>query len=558
VIAIGLNPGLVLLAGAVMVLVCTNALRMPIMLGTAIGAMALSFTNDFGSYARFAQIGLEITPLQLDPLAQVFGLGVGLAAIILVIASSTKRNRWRDGALLAASGGAAGAIFSGDLISFTAYMETASLAVVALVFCDGSAMARKASIQVLAWQACAGACLATGAGLIWGKTGQNIMGPMALDGPGPALILLGILVKAGAVPAHAWLRVCAGASRGIALAAILMSVPITALYALVRCFSDAHILLPIGAFLALYPALLSVGEKDRRIRLAFATASFIGLAMVGTVGGGPLGLAGACALAFALCLSGPLLALVIDVDSLAGPRTQLILRAIGVLGAASVLSVPGTLGYAATSLLLDGLARDGAQSFWLLGVVVTIVPVLGFGRGAAAEIVRDGRSEAAEPVAFGKLLAIGCAAFFVLVIGVDSRWLYALLPPGQLLYSPYDTPHLLARAQMLCAAGFAASTLWQIQRLIFSKTRQAKQRGSGDVFDWAVPCVRIAAGLIVAGAAWRARTRAAIERQALAVGKAGLNALEASETGAFREILGPGMVLVLAASLALGLLLNAG
>lgn len=559
-IAIGLNPGLILLGGAALVLVCTNALRMPIMVATSIGAVALAFTNDFGSYARFAQIGLEITPLRLDPLAQVFGLGVGLAAIILVIASSVGRNRWRDGALLAASGGAAGAIFAGDFVSFTAFMETASLAVVALVFCDGGGLARKASIDVLAWQACAGACLATGAGLIWGETGENTLGPMALDGPGQILFLLGILVKAGAVPAHAWLRISAGASRDIALAGILTSVPITALYALMRCFGGTEILLPIAAIWALYPALLAVSARDERARLALIFASLLGLAVIGGIGGGPLGLAGACALGFSLCLGGPLAVLALDAQGTGGARTRGALLAFGMLATASLLSVPGTLGYAATSLLLDGLARDGMLGPWLLGTCITIAPLLRlrFGAAGAAKAGRD--ADGAEPLAFGTMLAMLCAAFFILVIGLDSRWLYALLPPGPLLYSAYDSAHLLARAQVLCGAGFAASVILQVQRLVFANTAKAKAQApsTGDVLDWVFPVRDRAAGLLQAGAAWRAKTRARLEGKMLAFGKSSLEALASGEKRVMAEILGPGIVLVLAAGLALGLLLNGG
>lgn len=557
-IAFGLNPGLILLGGALLVLVCTNALRMPIMLAASIGAVALAFTSDFGSYARFAQIGLEITPLRLDPLAQVFGLAVGLATIILVIASSVGRDRWRDGALLAASGGAAGAVFAGDFVSFTAYIETASLAVVALVFCKGGGLARKASIDVLAWQACAGACLAIGAGLIWGETGRNSLEPMALTGPGQGLFLLGILVKAGAVPAHAWLRLSAGTSQGIALAGILTSVPIAALYALIRCFGALEILLPLAAFWAVYAAVLAAGARDDRVRLALVFAALIGLAVLGAIGGGPLGLAGACALAFSLCLGGSLAALALDAKGAGGARVRSMLRGMAALGAASFLSVPGTLGYAATSLLLDGLARDGALGYWLLGLGITIAPVLRVHFGGAVAPAPAGAVDGVEPLAFGTLLAMLCAAFFILVIGMDSRWLYALLPPGQLLYSAYDTAHVLARMQILCGAGLAASLVSQVQRLVFASPSKVRGRSSGDVLDWAVPlCTRVA-GFVHAGAAWRAQARLRLEARVLAFAKARFEVLVSSEKSFVGEILGPGMVLVLAAGLALGLFLNAG
>ena len=553
-----LNPGLLLLLGAAAVLVCTGTLRLPIMLGATIGAMALALTQDFGSYARFTQIGLEITRLQLDPLAQVFGLGLGLGALLLVIASAGGRDRYRDGALLAACGGASGAVYAGDLISFTAYLETASLAVVALVFVGGGALARRASIQVLAWQACSGACLATGAGLIWGNTASNAIGPMQLDGPGPAIFLLGVLVKMGAVPAHGWLRACAMASKGISLAAILASLPIVGLYALARCFEGTRILLPLGALMCVYPAALACIATEYRARLVLALASWIGLAVIGMMGGGPLGLAGGCALAFTLCVVGPLLLLGPRAQNMAVSRQDWAARGLGLLGAACLLSVPGTLGYAASSLLLDGLARDGQAGMWLIGMFGAIAPFLAL-FAAPLGIVPPGQESGPSPsLDFSVMLAMGCAAFFLLVIGVDARWLYALLPPGQLLYTPYDGAHLIAKGQLLCASGLLFA-LWGAARATrLGAMFQVPARSSRDVVDWALLGSQAALRQLEAGAAWRARARAGLYSYTGAQAKAALRWLNASGTGGFRDILGPGMVLAIAASLALGLLLNGG
>lgn len=553
-----LNPGLLPLFGAASVLVCTGTLRLPIMLGVTIGAMVLALTQDFGSHARFTQIGLEITRLQLDPLAQVFGLGLGLGAVLLVIASAGVRDRYRDAALLAAFGGASGAVYAGDLISFTAYLETASLAVVALVFVGGGALARRASIQVLGWQACSGACLATGAGLIWGSTASNAIGPMLLDGPGPAIFLLGVLVKMGAVPAHGWLRACAMASSGISLAAILASLPIVGLYALARCFEGTAILLPLGAVMCVYPAALACIAAEYRARLVFALASWIGLAMLGMMGGGPLGLAGTCAMAFTLCLLGPILLLGPRAQDMAVSPQDWAARGLGLLGAGCLLGVPGTLGYAASSLLLDGLARDGEAGIWLIGMFGAVAPLLALFGVAPPAIAPPGQEGGPSPsLDFSARLAMGCAAFFILVIGVDSRWLYALLPPGQLLYTPYDGAHLIAKGQLLCAAGLLFA-LWEALATRLGGISKVPARSGGDLVDWVLLGSQAAMRQLEAGAAWRARARASLQAYAGARAKAGLQWLRASETGAFRDILGPGMVLVLAASLALGLLLKAG
>lgn len=156
------------------------------------------------------------------------------------------------------------------------------------------------------------------------------------------------------------------------------------------------------------------------------------------------------------------------------------------------------------------------------------------------------------------MLAMGCSAFFILVIGVDSRWLYALLPPGQLLYTPYDGAHLIAKGQLLCASGLLFALWGPLRATRLGAMLSLPARSSRDLMDWAVLFSHAALRQLEAGAAWRARTRASFQAYASARAKAGQNWLKASETGVFRDILGPGLVLAIAASLALGLLLNAG
>src|SRR5262249_34862386 len=114
--AITLNPGAAVLLGAVLALILPRALRPPAMIAAAVAALFLIFEPDSGSGAAFAQIGLSIKPLRLDPLAQVFGLGFALVTAILALFAAQRDDRTEDVALMAHAGGALTAVFAGDLV----------------------------------------------------------------------------------------------------------------------------------------------------------------------------------------------------------------------------------------------------------------------------------------------------------------------------------------------------------------------------------------------------------------------------------------------------------
>jgi multicomponent Na+:H+ antiporter subunit D len=59
------------------------------------------------------------------------------------------------------------------------------------------------------------------------------------------------------------------------------------------------------------------------------------------------------------------------------------------------------------------------------------------------------------------LLAMGIAAFLSIFIGVNHRWLYALLPYAS-DYQPYTLGHIVGQMQLLLAAIFAFALLMRI------------------------------------------------------------------------------------------------
>lgn len=127
-LAVTLNPGFVLLLGAIAVLASPKGFRAATMALSALLALWLLLDHEFGAAAAVAQMGLPVRLLVLDPLNRIFGLGMLLALIVVAIASNARQNRFEDAAILFTYGGAVSALFVGDFVSFIAMMSLSGLA----------------------------------------------------------------------------------------------------------------------------------------------------------------------------------------------------------------------------------------------------------------------------------------------------------------------------------------------------------------------------------------------------------------------------------------------
>lgn len=451
-----LNPGFALLLAAAAMLAAPTRLRPWLLGAAALAALALSLAPDFGAYERFEQLGLEITPLRLDALSQVFALALAVLGLALAIASAARRDRIEDCALAACLGGAMSACYAGDLLSFAALFELAAFAGAALTFQGGGEAARRASLTMLSVHAAAGAMVVVGAGLHWGATGATRFDRLSLEEPGAVLVLLGLLVGLGAPPAHLWLKEAAARASPIGAAALLGALPAAALYGLARGFPGEPGVLLIGVWMILYPTPFAAIERHPLRLLGYAAVSLSGTALAAVGFGGPLALAGAAASAFAQTLALALAALVMGLERAPLWRRGGLMAWAGLLAALSLAGAPGAIGYAASSLVLDALAQ-GERLIWLTaaGAVAASLAHCGW-RLQTLAIEPDGR---ARTPAFPSMLGVGVLAFFIIAIGVGPDWLYALLPPGEVIFDPFDPARLAARAQLLLGGGLALAVI---------------------------------------------------------------------------------------------------
>jgi multicomponent Na+:H+ antiporter subunit D len=198
--------------------------------------------------------------------------------------------------------GLIGMASTADLFNFYVHLEVSALSAYALVGAGGRG-APRAAIRYLIVGTLGASLYLLGVGFLYAATGSLNMAdvatrlagaPRALSTTGSILIMLGLALKMGLVPLHAWMP--EAYAKAPAAAAALMAPVVTKVsaYALLRmlywvCAPNVlpresailESLILLGAVTMLYGSGRAVFEQNLRRALAFSSISQIGLVAVG-------------------------------------------------------------------------------------------------------------------------------------------------------------------------------------------------------------------------------------------------------------------------------------
>jgi len=530
VIPISLNPGFALLLGALVTLIAPTRLRAVLALAASLGALALAFTPSFGQHAAIAQLGLTLVPLRLDALSQTFGVLFALVAIMLSLHGPDAKAPAETGALLALAGGALCAVYAGDLVSFVAAAEVATLAAVALLLLREDWTAQETGIRLLGWQALSSVLFLSGAAFAIAENGSAEFARLSPRTPGGALVLAALAVKAGFPIAHVWLkealpRASAAGSAGIAAFTTMLGV-----YGLLRGYAGEPALIVVGLVMAIAPAVYAMAEDDLRRALAYGLVVQTGVIVVCIGVGSPLAMAAAAAHAFATTIAFALMAMALGlvkartgsarVSELGGlARTMPATAALVVVAALSVAGAPLTAGFASLALVFDAVAQaQRPVAYYALiaavgaGVAHTAVKI------PYAAFFAPARKPPPPPGFFdAPQLAMLQAAATIVAIGVAPRWLYDYLPPDPIGFSPYGWSRMSSHLQLavFAALAVAAARIARLYPVERGDLRDVDRLIHGPIWKLAQ---RIGAALAGVHRAWRAgegRTADVVGRLAL-------------------------------------------
>ncbi|MGE0046174.1 MAG: proton-conducting transporter membrane subunit [Hyphomonadaceae bacterium] len=470
------NPGFALILAAVAVFASPRISRVPIMVTAAALSLWLILSPPFGDYARTAQIGLQVTLLRLDAMSQMFGMAFAAGAVMMALASGARGHRLEDAAIMLMGGAGMTAVFAGDLISFVAAIELATIAGAWIIFSARAGAAYDAGVRFFIWQGLGGLLLLAGVAFHLADGFGSEFTRLPADSVGGAFFLAGLAIKVAAPIAHVWLKDALANASSIGAAALAVFAAKAGLYGLARGFSGEALLVPAGAAMAVIGALMALADDDIRRAVGYSLIAQMGLIVAAIGVGAPLSLAGAAAHVFTTTLAYGALTLAAgfiaertgetSASALGGLARAMPLTALfATIAGLSAAAAPGFAGYVSTTLSLEAIESAGQREAWfvLLGAsaacaafaAVRLPVALFFGRMRTAP-----REERAH--SYASLQAMALAAFLCITVGLAPGWLLDLLPPAPVAYSAYAVDRLAPRIEFFAAALFAAGLMHMI------------------------------------------------------------------------------------------------
>lgn len=238
--------------------------------------------------------------------AALFGIVVALHSVRFM--ASHPRRRTYYASLLFTVGASLGALFSDGVVSFVFFWGLLALLLYVMVGIDGAraqGAARKSFLIV------GGADFLTLLGVVllvhvagkatFGEIAQNPLSATGLAGAAFALILVGALAKAGAMPFHSWIPTAAGVSPATVLAFLPASLDkLLGIYLLARLAVNlfeltyvwALVLMVIGSVTIVAAVTMALVQKDLKKLLSFHAVSQVGYMVLGIGTCTPIGVVG--------------------------------------------------------------------------------------------------------------------------------------------------------------------------------------------------------------------------------------------------------------------------
>jgi multicomponent Na+:H+ antiporter subunit D len=373
-----LPPGLILLAGAVLIAVTRGGLRTAVVLGIPLLTLWATWLVPDGVVATATYLDYTVQLVEGSPVRRLFATIFSIMAFVGGLYAYRTARGYELAAAFAYAAGAVGVCFAGDLITLFLFWELMAIFSTIIVFCGGTERARAAGIRYAVIHLLGGVILKVGIEAVMVGTGSVEIRALRAEDFGTWMVLLGILVNAAAPPLSAWLADAYPESSPTGSVFLSAFTTKTAVLALILLFPGESVLIGVGLYMIFYGIIYALLENDARRILAYSIVNQVGF-MVTAVGiGTETALNGAAAHAFAHIIYKALLFMSAGVvvyrtglnrcSDLGGLfRTMPLTAVCGIIGALAISSFPLTSGFTTKTLISEGAAEQGlALVYYLL------------------------------------------------------------------------------------------------------------------------------------------------------------------------------------------------
>lgn len=375
--------------------------------------------------------------------------------------------RWYElAAAYAYAAGAVGVCFAGDLITMFLFWEFMALFSTVVVWCGGTAAARRAGIRYAIMHLLGGVILKVGIEGVVVHTGSIQIQPMLASNFDTWMILVGILINAAAPPISAWLADSYPESSPTGSVFLSAFTTKTAVLALILLFPGEPVLIGIGLYMVMYGIIYALLENDIRRILSYSVVNQVGF-MVTAIGiGTQMALNGAAAHAFAHIIYKALLFMSAGVvvyrtgknkcTEVGGLfRTMPVTAICGIIGALAISGFPLTSGFTTKTMISQAAADEGLATVYLLLAAASAGVFLHAGIKFPWFVFfqkDSGLRPKDAPWHMGAAMILFAA--LCILLGVYPELLYRFLP-YEVEYVPYTAGKVLFYTQLLLFSGLA-------------------------------------------------------------------------------------------------------
>ncbi|MDP2238847.1 MAG: Na(+)/H(+) antiporter subunit D [Burkholderiales bacterium] len=460
-----MHPGLVLIAGALLLLALRGMARSTVSLGVPVLVLYLVWQVPDGVAWSVPFLDYQLTLIVGDRLSRLFATIFAMMAFGGALFALNQKSPLELPAALLYAGAAIGVTLAGDLITVFVFWELMAIGSTLVIWSAGGS-AYRASLRYLMIHLLGGVILMAGIAGHVAEFGTIEFTRMTLDSPAHWLILAGFLINAGAPPLSAWLPDAypeASWSGTVFLSAFTTK---TAVYVLLRGFPGTELLIYIGLFMVFYGIVYALLENDMRRILAYSIVNQVGFMVTGIGIGTEMALNGTAAHAFThiiykallLMSAGSVLFMVgkRKCTDLGGLFQSMPVTAIcGIVGALAISSFPLTSGFISKSMISQSAADEHLFYVWLMLAAASAGVFLHAGIKFPWFVFfqKDSGLRPPDPPRNMQWAMILFAALCI-GLGVFPGPLYALLPYA-VHYEPYTGAHVVTQLQLLLFSGLA-------------------------------------------------------------------------------------------------------
>lgn len=486
-----IHPGVVLIFGALLLPALPKNMRGPYSVLIATLGFFLTLIAKQGFYGYMSLFGMDISPLvRVDKLSLLFAYIFSFIGLIGIIYCYHIDDWIQQLAGLLYTGASVGVSFAADILSFYLFWEMLSFCAVLLIWSQRTKEATEAGYRYILVHVAGGLSLFAGIMIYISQTG-SFQFDSFMSYSGELfwwLTLIGFILCAAVPPLHAWLP---DAYPSATIYGSVFLNPFTtkaAVYALIRGFPGAEILIYLGSVMAVYGVIYALLENNLRRLLSYHIVSQVGY-MVAGVGLGTitLGLNGSASHAFNHILYKCLLFMSAGAVIYATGKEKMTelgdfgkyapLTAISFfVGAFSIAGFPLTNGFIGKSPIISAAGElKNAFAYIMLnvatcGTIISIICKMGyytfFSEKKADYQVKE--------IPLNMKIAMLTTSALCILIGIFPQFFYNFLP-YPIDYEPYTVQHILDTLGIFSFTGLVFA--------MFLKTLKPKSYINLDI-DW--------------------------------------------------------------------------